>query len=200
MIFHPRAALALAAALVALAGAGGRADDEPDGGAPSADIRTVSGKVSALEWKDGKITVQASDGPVSVVVDRNTTVYLENRLGSLRDVAVGLPVRVSFGPEHRAFWLEVRPRGVMTSPGAGGEPDAGPAPAADGGPPDLPAPPTRDGGAGEADAGAPPGPPSPPATPPGRPGATPPETPQPNPPPTPGPTGPSPIPGGPVRQ
>jgi hypothetical protein len=200
MIFLPRAAVALAAALAALAAAGARADDEPDGGAPSADIRTVSGKVSALEWKDGKVTVQASDGPVTVAVDRNTTVYLENRLGSLRDVAVGLPVRVSFGPEHRAFWLEVRPRGVMTSPGGGGAPDAGAGPATDAGPPEIPAPPTRDGGAGEPDAGAPPGPPSPPATPSGGPGARPPETPQPNPPPAPGPTGPGPIPGGPVRR
>jgi hypothetical protein len=198
---------------VALAGARTEAaSDEPDGGARG-DVRTIVGKVSAVSTKDRKVTVDTGDGPVALEVDRNTVVYLDNRLGSLRDVVVGVPVRASHGPRQQAFWIEVRSRtGTATSPrpdggdGSQDVPDGGASATA----PQLPAPPeadggTRDGGAvagGAADAGAtspdapspqpprgPEGPPPPGTGPAGGPSA-----------PEPPPSGPGPIPGGPIRR
>jgi hypothetical protein len=202
----PRAAAALglhaaaALALLALGGATLLADEGPDGGVAHGDIRTAEGKVSALGWDDHRITLAASDGPLTLTFDRNTTVFLESRLGSLRDVAVGVPVRVSFGPEKRAFWLEVRPRGVVPPPGGdaadGGTPDA---PDAGVGPPKILAPPVLDGGAGAPDAGAPSEPAQPPAASPGS-DARPIGPTDGTRPPVPGPAGPGPVPGGPLQR
>ena len=178
MILRGCVALTLAALIVsassALAKAGSRpaADESTDGGSVAADIRTVAGKVGAIKWKDLELTIDASDGPVTLHFDRNTSVFLDTRLGSMRDVSVGLPVRASYGPDKRAFWVEVRSRGVVPTPARSGEGGATAAPSggdADAGVPPIPVPPERasaaetadggvpDGGAGSGrDAGAPP--------------------------------------------
>jgi hypothetical protein len=212
--------LAAAAASLSLAWTALADDDETaDGGAHRTDVRTVSGKINALSWPDRKIAIDAADGPLTLTFDRNTSVFLENRMGTVRDLSVGTPVRASYNAQGQAFWVEVRPRGVTPTPArradggveppdggvvdgglVGARPDAGPPmlpPPADAGTGDAGAPATApDGGAVPApsqDAGAtPPGPnvPAGPAPPEPNPGATPP------PPPSPGPTGPGPVPGG----
>jgi len=212
----PKSWLAVAAAAsLAFAFTAPAADEGGDGGTRHGDVHTVSGKISAVAWGDRTLTIDAADGPVTLGVDRNTSVFLENRMGSLRDLSVGTPVRASFGGDRRAFWIELRPRGVIPSPARRGDggleaPDGGTAdggvPGAggtDGGPAVLPPP----GDAGPGDAGAPPAPapasdagapppgpgpnvPAGPAPPEPNPGAKPP------PPPQPGPAGPGPVPGG----
>jgi hypothetical protein len=187
---------------------------EEDGGSRSADVQTVAGTIAAVAWSDGRFTVTAADGPVTLRVDRNTTVYLESRLGTIRDLVVGLPVRASYGPGQRAAWVEVRAKGVMPTPrgdapdggvpggesAAAGAPDGG----TPGGPPTLPDPSggRSDGGAATAAAGASDGGspaargddvPAGPASPEPNPGGRPERPGQPTAP----PTGPSPVPGGP---
>jgi hypothetical protein len=63
---------------------------------------------------------------VTLEVDRNTTVFLENRLGSVHDLVVGTPVRASFGGDRRAVWVEVRSRATASGVGREGPPQPGP--------------------------------------------------------------------------
>ncbi len=188
-------------------------EDEADGGDHRVDVRTVSGKVTSVAWLEHKLTIEAADGSVTLEVDRNTSVFLDDRLGSLRDLEVGSPVRASFGSDERAVWVEVRSSGVPSAAGLPGAAGADFRGMADGGteagPPVLPAPGLDAGTAGggrvsaagtpqppsaSPDAGAPsPAPGSAPAGPPPpeptRGGAS-------APPPQPRPVGPSPVPGG----
>ncbi|HET9598252.1 MAG TPA: hypothetical protein VFP65_21875 [Anaeromyxobacteraceae bacterium] len=138
-----RAPGALAALALALA-APGAADGPADAGRPSAaDLSTVSGKVTATAWDRHEFTVEAADGPVTLAVDRNTTIFLDTQLGSTRDVATGTPVRTAFGKDRVAIWIEVRSRGVI--PTRRDAPDAGTPPPALAMPPG--APPTSPGAA-----------------------------------------------------
>ncbi len=194
------AAAALAAALAGavLAAAPATRADEPDAGAPQAlDLRTISGKIATLAWDQHRFTVEASDGPVTLSVDRNTTVYLDTRLGSIRDLTVGTPVRTAYGKDLVATWVEVRARaglppptsdalGSRTPPALAMPPGAPPVPAPTGGTP--PTAPAGDGGTPAAPAsGVPAGPPAPEPGP----GASPPAGPV-----SPPPPGPGPVPGG----
>ena len=93
---------------------------KPDAAEPAADVRTIAGKITALDWKDARFTIAAADGPLTVRVDRNTMVLLETRAGSVRDLAVGMPVRVNVGgPANLAYWVEARPRGLAPSAAKG---------------------------------------------------------------------------------
>jgi len=149
-----RALAALAALGLALA-APAAAGDAPDAGRPSADdLSTVSGKVGQVAWERHEFTLDAADGPVTVSVDRNTTIYLDTKLGSTRDVTVGTPVRTAYSKDKVAIWIEVRSRGVIPTPGREAA-DAGTPPPALAMPPG--APPTSPGSAtaqAPADAGA----------------------------------------------
>jgi hypothetical protein len=88
---------------------------------PRPDVRTVAGKIAAIEPSRRALTLAAADGPLRVELDRNTMVFLESRLGSLRDLAVGVPARVNVsGPSNLASFVELKPRGV--APTAGGAP------------------------------------------------------------------------------
>jgi hypothetical protein len=149
-----RALGALAAVGLALAAAGA-AEDPPDAGRPSADdLSTVSGKVTGTDWTRHAFTLEAADGPVTLSVDRNTTIFLDTQLGSTRNVTVGTPVRTAFGRDKVAIWIEVRSRGVIPTP-AREEADAGTPP-----PLAMPpgAPPTTPGSTATAQAGADAGP------------------------------------------
>jgi hypothetical protein len=74
------------------------------------DLRTVSGEISALQWQERRFTVDGADGPVTLRVDRNTLVFLDERIGSVRDLAVGTLVRANIGGnDNLASWIEVRP-------------------------------------------------------------------------------------------
>ena len=76
------------------------------------DVRTVAGEIGSVEWNEHRFTLEAADGPIAVHVDRNTLVFLESRLGTVRDIYTGLPVRVGLeGAQNLATWVEVRPPG-----------------------------------------------------------------------------------------
>jgi hypothetical protein len=197
---------------LALVNAGVARGNEVDAGEHRVAVHTVSGRISAVAWSEHKLTIDVANGPVTVEVDRNTAVFLDDRLGSLGDLVVGMPVRVSFGDDERAVWVEVRSHGAGAPGGplgdagvdlADGKRDVG----TDAGPPVLPAPAldisSTDGGRPDGggtprppptspDAGAPSPPPGnvPAGPPPPRPGVTPPPPRQPR------PAGPSPVPGG----
>src|SRR5690349_9924199 len=62
---------------------------DPDAALRRPDVRTVSGEVSALGWPDPRLTLDTPTGPLTVGLDRNTLVFLESRLGTVRDLVVG---------------------------------------------------------------------------------------------------------------
>jgi hypothetical protein len=100
------AAAAVATAATGFArGAGGDAD----GAAAPVALRTISGRISAVDAPGRRVTVvTATDGTVVLEFDRNTNVYLEERLGTVRDLVAGARVRASFGTARRAYWIEIR--------------------------------------------------------------------------------------------
>jgi hypothetical protein len=76
-------------------------------------VRTVSGEIGEVAWGEHRFTLEAADGPIAVHVDRNTLVFLESRLGTVRDLHTGMPLRVGLeGPRNLATWVEVRPQGT----------------------------------------------------------------------------------------
>jgi hypothetical protein len=101
--------------------------------------RTLTGTIRSVE-AGPKIVVEGPDAaPVTVLIDRNTAIYMHRDLGTVRDLRVGEPVRVSVSdPDNRALWLELE-RGVSTAQDATTAPSVPPgemAPAAGGsGPP-----------------------------------------------------------------
>jgi hypothetical protein len=159
---------------------------EPDAG-PRTEVVTIAGTLSEIAFSERRLTIDTPEGESTLTFDRNTAVYLARRMGTLRDLAPGQPVRVAHGPDHRAYWVEVR-SAEDELPSV-----ARPARRADA--PTVVAPPrprqvTADHAA-PRDGGAPPGQggevPAGPGTPEPNPGARPP------PPPTVAPAGPSPI-------
>ena len=139
---HPDLWKTLAAAALALALTGRPATaEEPDGGRRPL-VRTVSGTLTKLARAEGRLTVETGDDVVTLSFDRNTNVFLEHRFGSLGDLAVGKPVRVSFGEDARASWVEIRPSDAVLTPTAPAERQT-----ADG-PPTVLAPPERAADAG----------------------------------------------------
>src|SRR3972149_4508218 len=79
------------------------------GGATRADLRTVTGRIATVDAPGRKVTIETADGTVVLQFDRNTNVYLDGRLGTVRDLAAGAPGRASFGAERRAYWVEIGP-------------------------------------------------------------------------------------------
>src|SRR5512138_2622482 len=84
---------------------------DPDAALRRPDVRTVSGKVTALGWPEPRFTLDTGEAPLTVGIDRNTLVFLESRLGTVRDLVVGLPVRAGLSGANLAAWVEVRPSG-----------------------------------------------------------------------------------------
>lgn len=83
-----------------------------DGGAPG--FHLVSGSLERVDWDAKRITLATLSGSQSLSFDRNTSVYLEDREGTLLDLAAGQRVRASLTPDGRAYWVE-----VVRSPGKG---------------------------------------------------------------------------------
>ena len=70
--------------------------------------RTVIGTVRSVEGDPPRVVVEGEGGPTTVVVDRNTAIYLQKGWGTVRDVRAGESVRVSASPtDGKALWLEV---------------------------------------------------------------------------------------------
>jgi hypothetical protein len=119
----PRSARARAAILLALAlGAGTAPAQEARDGGPAASPdagavegpdagptphRAFSGRVSGVDWAAQRLTVDWAGRSVAMTFDRNTQVYLPERLGTLRDLEPGVEVRAAQGPTGLAIWVEV---------------------------------------------------------------------------------------------
>jgi hypothetical protein len=145
---HPIPWKTLVAATLALALSGRPAPaEEPDAGRRPV-LRIIAGTLTKLARAEGRLTVESGDDVVTLSFDRNTSVFLEQRLGSLGDLAVGEPVRASYGEDARAYWVEIRASQAMLPPVAPAEqPGAG-------GPPAVLAPPEGSRGAvGPTDGG-----------------------------------------------
>ena len=94
--------------------------EEPDGGRRPV-VRTVAGTLTKLARAEGRLTVETGDDVVTLSFDRNTSVFLEHRFGSVGDLAVGKPIRVSYGEDARANWVEIRPSDAVLTPTAPAE-------------------------------------------------------------------------------
>jgi hypothetical protein len=104
--------LALALAALAVA-APPPADAPPSAPAERLRIRTVTGRVAEVSLAPGRLSIDGAEGPIALVLDRNTVVYLEARLGTIRDLAPGQPIRAAAGSQGQAYWVEVlRPEAV----------------------------------------------------------------------------------------
>ena len=144
----PALPLALAA-LATLAAPDAGPDAGTDAG-PRTELSTVSGTVSEVAFAERRFTVETAQGATTLTFDRNTAFYLPRRMGTVRDLAPGEPVRAAHGADGRAYWVEIR-TGEEAIPSAAAplvQPE-----------PTVVAPPApRDGAAGGAaapDAGAP---------------------------------------------
>jgi hypothetical protein len=127
----------------------------PAGSVPARPARTVAGKISAVVPAESRLTLEAADGPLRLAFDRNTMVFLEARMGTPRDLLPGLPARAAVGPGGLAFWIELRPRGVVpTSRDGEAGPEAAPPAAASLAPPTAAARPTADPAAAEGGPGS----------------------------------------------
>jgi hypothetical protein len=91
-----------------------------DGGAPG--FRVVSGTVERLDWDGLRLVLTTASGSESFPFDRNTSVYLEDREGTLVDLKPGLRVRASIAPGGRTWWVEVARAPAAAAPPDGGAP------------------------------------------------------------------------------
>ncbi len=97
-----------------------------DGGAAAVVYQTVAGRVAKIDRAHARVVIEEAGRPVEVSYDRDTAVFLERHLGTVRDVVPGAQVRVSADRDGLAYWIEVRTlEGSLTGePGDGGA-DAG---------------------------------------------------------------------------
>jgi len=87
-----------------------------EAGAPAAEparVRTVAGKLGAVRLGEGSAALRLRTGELRLLLDRNTAVFLPGRQGTLLDLVEGEPARASVGPDGRASWIELHPRGVV---------------------------------------------------------------------------------------
>jgi hypothetical protein len=135
----PRSARARAAILLALAlGAGTAPAQEARDGGPAASPgavegpdagpaphRAFSGRVSGVDWAAQRLTVDWAGRSVAMTFDRNTQIYLPERLGTLRDLQPGVEVRAAQGPTGLAIWVEVLRGAAAADGGAPSPPPSG---------------------------------------------------------------------------
>ncbi len=173
-------ALLVGAAILAAAGTVRASDEAATPAKPRApEVRTVSGTIRSVAPAEHAFTVETEHGPVRLQFDLNTSVFLPERIATVRSLEPGRHVRAAIDAGHHAYWVEVQPvasgegpaaghrtregRPVLAAPhvderpasaGAAAGPDAGDAPVeeAPGEPvpdPGAPVPPTRPGPGGE---------------------------------------------------
>ncbi len=82
-------------------------DAGPDAG-PRTELSTITGTVSEVAFAERRFTVETEQGATTLTFDRNTAFYLPRRMGTIRDLAPGEPVRAAHGADGRAYWVEIR--------------------------------------------------------------------------------------------
>jgi hypothetical protein len=102
-----RLLVAIGVALLCVLAAG---EEAPDGGPRAPAVHTITGTIAAVRQPDRTVIVETPKGPVTLTVDRNTTVFLAGRVGTVGDLAVGSPVRAWYGPRELAYWIELGAR------------------------------------------------------------------------------------------
>lgn len=103
-----RARMLLAMALATSPGLVARAAGSEAPGAADEPPKVVRGSVARLA--PDALALDTPEGTISLTLDRNTTVFLEERVGTLQDLRPGTAVRADLGPGRRASWIEVEPR------------------------------------------------------------------------------------------
>jgi hypothetical protein len=116
-------AVAVAAALCAAASPV-RAGDAPGA---TRSFSSISGTLRAVSPDARRVTIVGPEGAVTLDFDRNTSVWLDTRLGTLRDLVTGAEVRAQYGRDGRAAWIEVRRATRPPALSGGGVGGAGPA-------------------------------------------------------------------------
>jgi hypothetical protein len=143
-----------AALLLVAAGAAARAqgvaapppDASPPGASRGAGVRgitlprgsvleEVSGVVREIDRKAHRLSVDATGGPVTLSLDRNTMVYTAAGLGTVLDLVPGAQIRAGRNAEFLAYWVQVRApvakdQAPPSTPGQGTGPAGGAASAA----------------------------------------------------------------------
>jgi hypothetical protein len=77
-----------------------------------------------------EIVVKQESGSLSLRVDRNSTVFADNRVGTFRDIRVGVELRAGYEERlglNRAQWLEVKKHEAAAEAPAAPATDGGPA-------------------------------------------------------------------------
>jgi hypothetical protein len=130
-------------------------------------VKTISGKVAQIDRAKPELVVETPEGPLALSFDRNTTVWLDRHVGTLRDLDVGTPVRAGYDvARKRAQWVEVRKLSVEPPPVTAQAQPAGPSlPPPPGSATDVGAPDVKGSGEREGSDRAPPStlPPQPPS-------------------------------------
>ncbi len=106
---------------------GGSAGEAQPGDAGPAGMayQMIMGRVAKVDRSKARLTIEDQGRSVELSYDRDTSVFLERRLGTIRDVVPGAQVRVSADGGGLAYWIEVRTLQGGTTGAAGGGGDAG---------------------------------------------------------------------------
>lgn len=104
----PALLAAFATTAAGLAAASDEARSPTAAKAPAPEVRTVTGTIRAVAPGEHALTLDTSDGPVRLGFDLNTSVFLPERVGTVRALRSGTRVRASFGPGRHAYWIEVQ--------------------------------------------------------------------------------------------
>ena len=118
------------------------AEEAPDGGAtPSGrerlEVQPIAGTVTGIDRQQRRVTLETASGPVVLGYDRDTTVFLPHRVGTVLDLTPGTRVSAAADPEKRAYWFQVRKKPGQAEPAAdgGAQPEPGGTPRAPDGQP-----------------------------------------------------------------
>ena len=97
----------VAAMLVGLPFGVARAEDQPK----DAGLREARGAVNQVDKDKNRVTVEQSKGsPLTLQVDKTTTIFIDGRTGTLDEIKAGAEVRASYETKqgaNKAQWIEV---------------------------------------------------------------------------------------------
>lgn len=79
-------------------------------------LEEVSGVVTDVDRGTHRVSIGTTAGPVQFFLDRNTMVYTEAGLGTVRDVKPGVQIRVGRNADSLAYWVQVRPPTPAATP------------------------------------------------------------------------------------
>ena len=101
--------VAVAVAAVGLPFGASRAEEQVS--AKDAGLREARGAVNQVDKDKNRVTLRAPKGePITLQVDKNTTIFIDGRTGTLDEIKAGADVRASYETKagaNKAQWIEV---------------------------------------------------------------------------------------------